>query len=181
MRCNAQRAHLIHGRDSRIARLLLRGDTLPKIEKAMKLGFDSVICTHLVALYVLHKNLDTVVPELRGEDCTLGTVSVSGKVLRAFVRCLRPLFAPCRHGAHKVVKRRGLLVRPGRTAATTSSRSGTAEDHRPAAPRSSRRRGPTSSPRCSGNDGTHGSATIERWLRTSTSYHVRIPRAAGLA
>ena len=78
-----QRAHLIHGRVSRIARLLPRGDTLPKIEKAMKLGFDSVICTHLVALYVLHKNLDTVVPELRGEDCTLGTVSVSGNLLQS--------------------------------------------------------------------------------------------------
>ena len=70
MRCNAQRAHLIHGRDSRIARLLLRGDTLPKIEKAMKLGFDTFRRNvnwkmaikqkrHLAALHVLHKNLDT--------------------------------------------------------------------------------------------------------------------------
>ena len=34
------RAILIHGRDSRIARLL-RGDSLSKIEKAMRLGFDT--------------------------------------------------------------------------------------------------------------------------------------------
>ena len=64
-----QRAHLIQGRDSRIARLL-RGDTLPKIEKAMKLGFDTFRRNvnwkmaikqkrHLAALHVLHKNLDT--------------------------------------------------------------------------------------------------------------------------
>ena len=69
------RANLIHGRDSRIARLL-RGDRLSKIEKAMRLGFDTFRCNvnwqmaiqkkcHMAALHALHTRLNDDVPELR--------------------------------------------------------------------------------------------------------------------
>ena len=69
------RAILIHGRDSRIARLL-RGDSLSKIEKAMRLGFDTFRRNvnwqmaikkkcHMVALHALHTHLHDDVPELR--------------------------------------------------------------------------------------------------------------------
>lgn len=69
------RAILIHGRDSRIARLL-RGDSLSKIEKAMRLGFDTFRCNvnwemaiqkkcHMAALHALHTHLNDDVPELR--------------------------------------------------------------------------------------------------------------------
>ena len=69
------RAILIHGRDSRIARLL-RGDSLSKIEKAMRLGFDTFRRNvnwqmaikkkcHMVALHALHTHLRDDVPELR--------------------------------------------------------------------------------------------------------------------
>ena len=69
------RANLIHGRDSRIARLL-RGDSLSKIEKAMRLGFDTFRCNvnwqiaikkkcHMAALHALHTHLYDDVPELR--------------------------------------------------------------------------------------------------------------------
>ena len=72
------RAILIHGRDSRIARLL-RGDSLSKIEKAMRLGFDTFRRNvnwqmamkekcHMAALHALHTHLH--------DDCALGTVSV---------------------------------------------------------------------------------------------------------
>ena len=69
------RAILIHGRDSRIARLL-RGDSLSKIEKVMRLGFDTFRCNvnwqmaiqkkcHMAALHALHTHLNDDVPELR--------------------------------------------------------------------------------------------------------------------
>ena len=69
------RAILIHGRDSRIARLL-RGDSLSKIEKAMRLGFDTFRRNvnwqmaikqkcHMAALHALHTHLYDDVPELR--------------------------------------------------------------------------------------------------------------------
>ena len=69
------RAILIHGRDSRIARLL-RGDSLTKIERAMRLGFDTFRRnvnwqmaiqknSHMAALHALHMHLNDDVPELR--------------------------------------------------------------------------------------------------------------------
>ena len=69
------RAILIHGRDSRIARLL-RGDSSSKIEKAMRLGFDTFRRNvnwqmaiqkkcHMAALHALHTHLNEDVPELR--------------------------------------------------------------------------------------------------------------------
>lgn len=69
------RAILIHGRDSRIARLL-RGDSLTKIERAMRLGLDTFRRNvnwqmaiqkkcHMAALHALHTHLNDDVPELR--------------------------------------------------------------------------------------------------------------------
>ena len=76
LRAKIARAEGDGGGRLREAARLLRGDSLSKIEKAMRLGFDTFRCNvnwqiaiqkkcHMAALHALHTHLNDDVPELR--------------------------------------------------------------------------------------------------------------------